>query len=93
MPNILLETMASGLPIVCSNKGPMLEMLGESGVYFNPERPEEIADALLTLIKSDQLRAELAVSSYTRAQKYTWQRCANETFEFINSIVQKYKGK
>ena len=55
--------------------------------------PEEIADALLPLIKSYQLRTELAVSSYTRAQKDTWQRCANETFGFINSVVQKYKGK
>jgi glycosyltransferase involved in cell wall biosynthesis len=93
MPNILLETMASGLPIACSNRGPMPEMLGDSGVYFNPERPEEIANALLTLIKSEQLRTELAASSYERAQKYTWQRCANETFGFINSVVQKYKGK
>jgi len=92
MPNILLETMASGLPIACSNRGPMPEILGASGIYFDPERPEEIANALLTLIESDQLRTELAVLSYTQAQKYTWQRCANETFGFINSVVKKYKG-
>ena len=37
MPNILLEAMASSLPICCSEYQPMLEMLGNTGEYFNPE--------------------------------------------------------
>jgi glycosyltransferase involved in cell wall biosynthesis len=93
MPNILLETMASGLPIACSNKGPMPEMLGNAGLYFDPEKPEEIAGALLTLIKSPSLRTELAQASYARAQEYSWKRCANETFGFLNAVVQEYKRK
>ena len=39
MPNILLETMASGLPIACSKKGPIPEVLGKDGVYFDSEEP------------------------------------------------------
>jgi glycosyltransferase involved in cell wall biosynthesis len=92
MPNILLEKMASGLPIACSNKGPMPEILGNSGVYFDPEKPYDIARALLELINSSSLRAKLAKSSYTRAQKYSWLRCANETFKFLNEVLQRYKG-
>lgn len=92
MPNILLETMASGLPIACSNRGPMPEMLGNAGMYFDPEQPEEIASALLALIKSPQLRTKLAQASYAKTQEYSWQRCANETFEFLNAVVQEYKG-
>ena len=93
MPNILLETMASGLPIACSNRGPMPEMLGDSGIYFDPEQPESIVEALSTLVKSVPLRTELAQSSYSRAQKYSWQYCADETFGFLTESVQKYKGK
>lgn len=93
MPNILLETMASGLPIACSNRGPMPEILGNSGVYFNPEQPQSIVEALSTLIKSVPLRIKLAQSSYLRAQKYSWQRCADQTFGFLKRSVQKYKGK
>jgi len=83
MPIILLETMASGLPIACSNMGPMPEVLGEAGVYFNPEQSEDIFRALHYLIKSPKLRDELAQSSYERSLQYTWERCAVKTFTFL----------
>lgn len=89
MPNILLETMASGLPIACSNFGPMPEILGSGGIYFNPTESIDIARALRTLIESHQLRGELAQVSYRKAQKYSWKRCADETFQFLALLVQK----
>ena len=49
MPNILIESMAAGLPIACSNRGPMPEVLGDAGVYFDPEKPASIADAVRRL--------------------------------------------
>jgi glycosyltransferase involved in cell wall biosynthesis len=92
MPNILLETMASGLPIACSNRGPMPEVLGAGGVYFNPEQPEEIAGALRQLIESPRLREELSQLSYRQAQQYSWLRCADETFQFLALIANKQTG-
>ncbi|PCJ59299.1 MAG: hypothetical protein COA79_11420 [Planctomycetota bacterium] len=86
MPNILLETMASGLPIACSNRGPMPEVLGETGVYFDPEKSLDIARAIQELIDSPQLREDLAHASYKRAQQFSWQRCANETFGFLKDV-------
>ena len=91
MPNILLETMASGLPIACSNRGPMPEVLGQAGVFFNPEQPEDIALALRKLIESSQTRTELAHASYARVQEYSWLRCADETFRFLVGVIQKRK--
>ena len=92
MPNILLETMASGLPIACSKKGPMPEMLNAAGLYFDPEQPDDIARVLRELIESPLLRTKLAQASYAIAQEYSWQRCANETFGFLNAVVQEHKG-
>lgn len=89
MPNILLETMASGLPVACSNRGPMPEILGDTGVYFDPEQPRDIARALHELLDSPQLRTELAQASYVRAQQFSWQRCADETFKFLASVVSR----
>lgn len=91
MPNILLETMASGLPIACSNRGPMPEVLGQAGAFFNPEQPEDIARALRELIDSPQTRTELARASYERAQEYSWQRCADETCRFLVGMMQQRK--
>ncbi len=93
MPNILLETMAAGLPIACSRKGPMPDMLGDAGLYFDPEKPAEIAAALRELISSPELRMRLAQASYERAQQYSWQRCADETFGFLAEIAQQKIAK
>ena len=88
MPNILLEGMASGLPIACSNRGPMPEVLGDAGVYFDPEQPDEIAEAIRTLIESSELRLEKAQAAYERAQQFSWARCADETLRFLAQIYR-----
>ncbi|MBU3543966.1 glycosyltransferase family 4 protein [Polynucleobacter sp. MWH-Mekk-B1] len=92
MPNILLETMASGLPIAASNRGPMPEILGSAGVYFDPEKPSEIARALSELINSPHLRADLSKASYDCAIKYSWHLCARKTYQFMIDVTQGYKG-
>ena len=93
MPNILLETMAAGLPIACSNRGPMPEILGKSGAYFDPEQSGDIHRALQTLIESPGLRTQLSRASHKRAQQYSWRRCADETFEFLSETARRYNSK
>jgi glycosyltransferase involved in cell wall biosynthesis len=88
MPNILLEGMASGLPIACSDRGPMPEVLGDAGIYFDPENPQDIARALREMIDSPELRAMKASASFRRVQVYSWQRCANETFGFLAEVAR-----
>jgi glycosyltransferase involved in cell wall biosynthesis len=87
LPNILLEAMASGLPIACSNCGPMPEILGDAGLYFDPENSQEIADTVQTLINSPELRKTLALKAFQKAKEYTWNRCAHETFKFMSEIA------
>ncbi|KAF0192535.1 MAG: glycosyltransferase [Gammaproteobacteria bacterium] len=87
LPNILLEGMASGLPVVCSDRGPMSEVLGAAGAYFDPEQPIEIAAAIEKLLDDPDLRYRLAGESHGRAQDYSWERCANETLAFIAGRV------
>lgn len=89
LPNILLEAMASGLPIACSRKGPMPEVLGAGGVYFDPERPEEIRTALLEIYENASLRQDLAEKAFTSATGSSWDRCARETFGFIEQVANE----
>jgi glycosyltransferase involved in cell wall biosynthesis len=88
MPNILLEAMAAGLPIACSQRGPMPEILGDAGVYFDPERPDEIARALEALLRDAPLRARCAELAYARALAYSWERCARETLSFVAEVAR-----
>jgi glycosyltransferase involved in cell wall biosynthesis len=88
LPIILLESMASGLPCVCSDRGPMPEVLGDAGEYCDPERPGDIARALRRLVESPGLRAEKAERAYARARQFSWTRCADETFGFLARICR-----
>jgi len=88
MPNILLENMAAGLSVACSNRGPMPEVLGDAGLYFNPEKPADLAQAIRKFILSPELRDDKAKASFERSQQYSWIRCANQTFSFLAAIAQ-----
>jgi glycosyltransferase involved in cell wall biosynthesis len=69
----------------------MPEVLGQAGVFFNPEQPEDIARALHELINSPKTRKRLARASYERVQQYSWLRCADETFRFLVGVSQQRK--
>lgn len=88
----LLESMAAGLPLVCSDKKPMSELVADAGVYFNPEQPADIARALLCVIESPFLREALSRAGIQRARAYSWQRCAQETFAFLAQVALQEKG-
>ena len=90
MPNILLEGMASGLPMACSNRGPMPEVLGDAGIYFNPEDPTDIANAIRQWLDFPDLRTQKALTAYDLARQYSWARCAAETFGFFARIRAEY---
>ncbi len=83
MPNTLLEAMAVGLPIACSKRGPMPEVLQDGGVYFDPEDPHSIAEAVERIITNSELRKAISKKAKQLAQQYSWKRCAYETFSFI----------
>jgi glycosyltransferase involved in cell wall biosynthesis len=83
MPNTLLESMAVGLPIACSNRGPMPEVLADGGVYFDPEDADSIADAIEKIIQSPTLRSTISQRAKTLSTQYSWKRCADETWAFV----------
>jgi glycosyltransferase involved in cell wall biosynthesis len=89
MPNTLVEAMAAGLPIACSNRGPMPEVLEDGGVYFDPKNPDSIASAIADLIAYPDKRARLAMRAKELSLQYSWARCARETFSFIAQTADR----
>ena len=83
MPNILIEAMSAGLPIICSNLGPMKEFLKNSGLYFNPLSIVEIKNAILKMTNDFNLRQKLSNESYNLSFNYSWERCSKQTISFI----------
>lgn len=88
MPNTLVEGMSCGLPIACSNKGPMPEVLKDGGIYFNPEDYHTIASAIEEIIVNKEKRINLSIRAKELSNQYSWNRCANET---LNFLINTYK--
>lgn len=83
MPNTLVEAMAVGLPIACSNRGPMPEVLRDGGYYFDPEDAESIASSVARIIDDERLRVSIAGRAKALSEDYSWSRCADQTWEFL----------
>lgn len=89
LPNILIEMMGSGIPIACSNKGPMPEVLGNGGLYFDPTSAIDIESVINKLIDNSGIRRKIANVSFLRAERYSWMECADKTFRFLADIASK----
>ena len=88
-PITLGEAMASGLPIACSDRMAMPEMLRDAGTYFDPEDPESIADALRPLLTDSDLRRRCGALARRYAQEFTWERSAAGVVDFLHRVVRE----
>ncbi|MHA8054499.1 glycosyltransferase [Aquirufa nivalisilvae] len=91
MPVTLIEGMVSGLPIACSDRGPMPEVLKNGGVYFDPENPNSISSAIKILVDNKEIREQSALLSPQIASEYSWKRCGDDTFDFITKTFLQLK--
>jgi glycosyltransferase involved in cell wall biosynthesis len=89
LPNILIEAMASGIPIACSNRQPMTDVLGEYGFYFDSLNPEDIANTIINMIHDKELRTKNSIGAFHLIKDFTWYNCSHQTFSFISSIINK----
>jgi glycosyltransferase involved in cell wall biosynthesis len=93
MPVTLLEGMAAGLPIACSERGPMPDILQDGGTFFNPELPVSIANAVGALACNPVESNAYAARAKAIAQYFSWQRCADQTFDFLLSTLERSHGE
>ena len=85
----LLEAMGLGLPIACSERGPMPEILRDGGMFFDPEDPQSIALAIRALLEDPEKRYEYAIRAYEYAKEFTWEKCSEQTFAFLRSVAKR----
>ena len=84
----LLEAMSVGIPIACSNKSSMPEIIKNNTIYFNPENIEEIISAIMKILTSDRLRNKIANGAKIRSKHYTWKKSAKLTWQILNTVFK-----
>ncbi|WP_187477626.1 glycosyltransferase family 4 protein [Amniculibacterium sp. G2-70] len=88
-PIILIEAMSAGLPIACSDMGPMPEVLNDAGFYFNPLDVDSIYCTLKNFLENKEVRQINAEKAYNSIMNYTWKDCSEKTFELLSSFKDK----
>jgi len=74
-----LEAMASGTPVVVSDKSCLPETVGDAGLVVDPEDSEVFAEAIYRAMYDEPLRYALIEKGYKRAKELSWERAARET--------------
>jgi glycosyltransferase involved in cell wall biosynthesis len=72
----VLEAMARGVPVICSNRSSVPEVAGGAAVLVDPERPPEITAALERVLADHALRERLRAAGRERAREFNWDHTA-----------------
>ncbi len=83
----ILEAMACGRAVACSNTSAMPEVANASALLFDPSRPEEITRAMRDLLLDPQLRHRSERLGSQRASLFTWSRAAQETLDVYYEVA------
>jgi glycosyltransferase involved in cell wall biosynthesis len=81
--NPLVEAMACGAPIACSNTAAMPEVAGEAAEYFDPYDADDMARVISGLLQNDARREELSGIGIERAKMYSWEETARKTADVL----------
>jgi glycosyltransferase involved in cell wall biosynthesis len=87
MANVILEAMASGLPVIATSIAGNRELVqhGKNGLLVRPDDPEQLADALLELINESELRQHMGFSGRALVERgYSWRQIAQQYLEVIH---------
>jgi glycosyltransferase involved in cell wall biosynthesis len=79
----VLEALAAGIPLACSDIAPLREVLGDSALLFDPLKEDSISAALDRIAEDDELRCKLSRDGRERASLFTWKRAAEMTLEAL----------
>ena len=77
----VLEAMARGVPVACSDRSSLPEVADDAALLFDPEDVGAIARALDTLVHDDATASRLRAAGPARAAEFSWERSARSTLE------------
>lgn len=82
-----LEAMASGVPVLTTNRTSLPEVVGPAGLMVDPDDVGAMRDSLRALLEDKALANRLAGMGLERAATFSWERCARETASVYERIA------
>ncbi len=85
----ILEAMACGCPVICSNVSSMPEVAGDAARLIDPFDAEDLAAAIDEVIDSSAYRAHLFQKGLRRAAAFSWTRTARKTLAVFRKVIEE----
>ncbi|MBR6296470.1 MAG: glycosyltransferase family 1 protein [Treponema sp.] len=85
----VLEAMACGIPVACSQAGAMGEMAGSNALFFDSENLEEMSDAIEKIVCDSALRKKLSADGLEWTKRFSWEKTAAATLELLKNLSEK----
>ncbi len=82
-----LEAMASGVPVLTSDRSAMAEVCAEGALLVNPEDTDGIREGLERVLTETPLRQDLSARGLVRARSYTWDRTVLGTLDAYHRLL------
>jgi glycosyltransferase involved in cell wall biosynthesis len=90
----IIEAMACGAPVACSNSSAMPEVADSCGLLFDPRSEEEIYRAMRDLVLDAELRSRMSRLGQHRATLFSWKEAAKQTLrEYYEVVGQTIPGE
>jgi len=83
----ILEAMACGRAVACSNTSAMPEVAEGAGLLFDPRNPASIARAMADILLDAELRQRIESRGLHRAAHFNWRRSALATLEVYREVI------
>jgi len=87
-PIPITEAMSCGTPIVTSNSNGLKEIAGEAAFFVNPNNPQEIADAIIKVLSSNDIKNNLSKKGLERSRLFDWNKCVKRTLELFDEAIK-----
>nr|AIA93694.1 Glycos_transf_1 [uncultured Thermoanaerobacter sp.] len=85
----VLEAMACGVPVVCSNTSSLPEVAGDAAVLVPPSDYHALADAVRLVLTQTEYADSLRAQGIAQAAKFRWEKCAAETAALYHQVAQQ----
>lgn len=79
----ILEAFASRIPVISANNSSLAEVGGDAPEYFSSKDELELKEKIKAVLKNSELKSKMIEKGLTQLNKFSWEKCARETLDFI----------